>query len=379
MDQKKLPSMQWYPGDWRKDPTVQALDYFDRGVWFELLNILWDSPNRGCLVLPNGAPMPDAAIARTLSLDLDAWKGVRERLVTFYGTASEGPTDEYPDIAEGVLWSRRQVRDERVRRARAAAGRKGGKASGRTRRGSSKATDSDEAKRQQTPKQTRSKTRSVENAQEASPRADPEESGSDGDEANAKQTTKQNRTSSSSSSSSEAIQPSSSTPGSGRADPSAEREKGEHTEGSSRIDPRVWALARENLHHVRSGLAEVVVHETPIGIGLDLRIFAQVCADHPDVEDELIAQAIRHLPAAVEKPPPLTLGLWLDEDDGEGNLSRCIGLAQKHARPAELPDGIEVDLPGLPSTHDPNEAQRQGDAIRNFRAVVERLREEANP
>ena len=36
---KKLPSMQFYPGDWRKDPGVQALDFESRGIWFEILSL----------------------------------------------------------------------------------------------------------------------------------------------------------------------------------------------------------------------------------------------------------------------------------------------------------------------------------------------------
>lgn len=46
---KKLPAMQWYPGDWRKDPAVQAADVATRGIWFELINIMWDAPERGII------------------------------------------------------------------------------------------------------------------------------------------------------------------------------------------------------------------------------------------------------------------------------------------------------------------------------------------
>ena len=59
----KCPSLQWYPGDWRKDPGVQALDYESRGVWFEILMLMFESSTRGKLML-NGNPMPDEALAR---------------------------------------------------------------------------------------------------------------------------------------------------------------------------------------------------------------------------------------------------------------------------------------------------------------------------
>ena len=44
---KKLPALQFYPGDWRKDLGVQSLSFHDRGVWFEMLMLMHDSENRG--------------------------------------------------------------------------------------------------------------------------------------------------------------------------------------------------------------------------------------------------------------------------------------------------------------------------------------------
>ena len=45
----KRPSMQWYPGDWLRDPGVQMASFQTRGIWFEILNIMWDTPMRGVL------------------------------------------------------------------------------------------------------------------------------------------------------------------------------------------------------------------------------------------------------------------------------------------------------------------------------------------
>ena len=67
MADKKLPSLQWYPGDWRKDPGIQALDYESRGVWFEILMLMFESPVRGKLMLVE-KPMPDAALAQVLGI-----------------------------------------------------------------------------------------------------------------------------------------------------------------------------------------------------------------------------------------------------------------------------------------------------------------------
>lgn len=157
MAQSKLPAMQWYPGDWRKDPGVQALDYYDRGVWRELLDVMHESPERGRLVFPTGAPMPDSAIARLLGITEAEWKQIRSRLLS-HGVASE---DE-----DGVLYNRRMVRDEHLRHVRAEAGRKGGKASKpqskresktETKRGSSSSSSaSAEEKQEKKSKQNRS-------------------------------------------------------------------------------------------------------------------------------------------------------------------------------------------------------------------------------
>lgn len=115
----KLPAMQFYPGDWRKDPGVQALDFHDRGIWFELLCMMHESDSRGKLTL-NGRPMPDAAIARNLGITEAEWKETRSRIEA-YGVAG---VDE-----DGTLYNRRMVRDEAKRERLAEAGRKGGRKS----------------------------------------------------------------------------------------------------------------------------------------------------------------------------------------------------------------------------------------------------------
>ena len=120
MSQEKLPALQFYTGDWRKDPCVQALDHEHKGVWIDLLCIMNETSERGRLVLPNGTPMPDDAIARNLGLDEAKWKQTRSKLLAL-GVASE---DE-----DGVLYNRRIVRDDAIRQVRAEAGRKGGQAS----------------------------------------------------------------------------------------------------------------------------------------------------------------------------------------------------------------------------------------------------------
>ena len=113
----KLPAIQFYPGDWHKDQGVQALDLAQRGAWFELLLMMHDSDERGVLLV-NGAPMPDAVIARRLGLDNQSANQILTTLLT-YGVASRRESD-------GALFCRRMVKDENLRQVRTTAGKKGG-------------------------------------------------------------------------------------------------------------------------------------------------------------------------------------------------------------------------------------------------------------
>jgi hypothetical protein len=113
----KLPALQFYPGDWRKDPGVQSLNYFDRGVWFEILCLMHESAERGKLLL-NGQPMPDDALATILGLDKQILTTTLTTLLT-YGVASR-------DEQTGALTNRRMVKDEDLRQKRTEAGKLGG-------------------------------------------------------------------------------------------------------------------------------------------------------------------------------------------------------------------------------------------------------------
>lgn len=113
----KLPAIQFYPGDWKKDPGVQALSFHDRGVWIEILFLMHESDERGVLLL-NGKPMPDEALGRILGLDNQKITTAITSILD-YGVASRRPED-------GALYSRRMVRDEKIRQIRSEAGEKGG-------------------------------------------------------------------------------------------------------------------------------------------------------------------------------------------------------------------------------------------------------------
>jgi len=114
----KLPAMPFYTGDWRKDPNVQSMDYELKGVWFEILCLMWESEERGKLML-NGKAMPESAIARLLGLDNQKVNLIVNQLVNLFGVACLCPDTK-------SLMSRRMVKDEDIRKIRRKAGSKGG-------------------------------------------------------------------------------------------------------------------------------------------------------------------------------------------------------------------------------------------------------------
>ena len=113
----KMPAMQFYPADWRKDLAVQALGYFDRGVWFEMLCLMHESSERGVLLL-NEAPMPDEVVARLLGLDNQMLNQTLSTLLT-YGVAKRRQDDN-------AIYSKRMVADEKLCEIRRSAGKLGG-------------------------------------------------------------------------------------------------------------------------------------------------------------------------------------------------------------------------------------------------------------
>lgn len=115
---KKYPSFQFYPGDWLKDPSLRAVSSGARGLWIDMLCLMWETQPRGYLQTPSGAPLTDEQIARmtgNCSLEeVRGWLGELELLGVLSRTT------------QGVIYCRRLVRDEHKRSLCAEAGKRGG-------------------------------------------------------------------------------------------------------------------------------------------------------------------------------------------------------------------------------------------------------------
>lgn len=117
MSDNKLPAFQFYPGDWKRDVGVQALNLHDRMVWFEMLLLMHESEQRGKLLL-NGRPMPEDVVAQLIGVDKQTLQNSLSTILS-YGVCSV-------DEETGAYMCRRMVRDESVRQQKKKAGRMGG-------------------------------------------------------------------------------------------------------------------------------------------------------------------------------------------------------------------------------------------------------------
>lgn len=113
----KLPSFQFYPGDWRKDPDLQRCSLFAKGLLVEILCLMHESASRGRLCEFDGiTPWKDEDIIIAASGGTNGAAALAE-----LETKNVLKRDE-----NGVLYSSRMVRDDKKREVRARSGALGG-------------------------------------------------------------------------------------------------------------------------------------------------------------------------------------------------------------------------------------------------------------
>lgn len=111
----KRPAFQFYPADWRKDLELQSCGVAARGLWVEMMCVMHEAEPYGFLTL-NGKPMTDSQAASACRVTPRQY---RELLGELQAAGVPGKN------ADGAIYSKRMVRDEALRLARAEGGKAG--------------------------------------------------------------------------------------------------------------------------------------------------------------------------------------------------------------------------------------------------------------
>ncbi len=102
----KLPSFQMYPGDWMKDPALRACSIAARGLWMDMLCLMFECDRRGYLQTASGSPYSLEQLARMTGCSTDEVTRLVGELET---------SGVFSRTAHGTIFSRRLSRDEEAR------------------------------------------------------------------------------------------------------------------------------------------------------------------------------------------------------------------------------------------------------------------------
>jgi len=112
----KLPAFQFYPGDWQKEPTIKACSIAARGLWWEIICLLFESEQRGFLLI-SGDHNFIQKLARLTGTSVKQCS----RLLNELETNKVFSRDD-----NNIIYCRRMVRDEHKRKLCVEAGKRGG-------------------------------------------------------------------------------------------------------------------------------------------------------------------------------------------------------------------------------------------------------------
>lgn len=112
----QTPWMKFYPADWRADPALRSCEPISRYVWLEMIGLMHEAEPYGHLLV-NGAKLSDERLARLIDVPLKTLRGALRDL------AAHGV---YSQTDDGVIFSRRMVRDDLKARKLRENGEKGG-------------------------------------------------------------------------------------------------------------------------------------------------------------------------------------------------------------------------------------------------------------
>lgn len=110
----KLPAFLFYPGDWVREPSLRLCTHQDKGVFIDMLCLMFECDERGVLAT-GGRPWTDEQVSAAIGGPQDATLDCIRRLLAM-GVVSRNQA--------GAILSRRMVRDEQARCANAERQRK---------------------------------------------------------------------------------------------------------------------------------------------------------------------------------------------------------------------------------------------------------------
>jgi hypothetical protein len=111
-----MPYVKWHGRDWLGDPLLRMVGHEARGVWIDLLCVMMQAEPYGHLAVA-GKPMSNEQMARMIGVDMPTFIPL---LMAIEGAGISSRT------ADGVLYSRRLVRDYDQFMRFSNAGKKGG-------------------------------------------------------------------------------------------------------------------------------------------------------------------------------------------------------------------------------------------------------------
>lgn len=101
----KNPAFLFYPGDWFKDPALRSVSHAAKGVWMDMLCLMFECEERGVLAT-NGKPWTVQDIAAAVGGDPRLTKNLVQELI------SKGVARRRDD---GAIYCKRMVQDEAIR------------------------------------------------------------------------------------------------------------------------------------------------------------------------------------------------------------------------------------------------------------------------
>ena len=111
-ERRKRPASQWYWGDWQRDTALMSCSEGARGIWMDIMCAMHDGEPYGHLAV-KGIPLTNTEAARICRVSVGKFLKYLDELER-KGVPSRTDT--------GLLYSRRMVRDEEIRNARADGG-----------------------------------------------------------------------------------------------------------------------------------------------------------------------------------------------------------------------------------------------------------------